>query len=639
MCEISTPGPKCLQNLLGRLWIQPFFPREPAILDIIWPSKYNIFIDHQEICASVRWFFTKRSFFMKKTLIKILCLVIVLALIGGTAWYFLIYQRDMTAERCAELAGNAAAAGRYNRAIRLYTTACELDPENYDLALALADTYVSAGNYTKAEYTLVHTISDHPDAISPYLALSRIYVSQDKLLDAQQMLDHVENEAVRTQLDQMRPEAPVLSPESGYYSDYISVSLTYRSGTPYLRVDGEYPSTSDAPYSAPVELPGGESSVSAIVVGENGLVSPLAVNGYTIGNIVEEVHFASSAFESFVRDTLSLDPSAPVMTDNLWDVAELTVPDTITEVGDLQYFTGLKTLTLQNYHGGDYSFLESMPLLENLDLSQSSVSTIAMETIDAMQALRTLNLNACGISDVSNLKSLSGLQSLDLGSNNITNIAPLARCTGLQILNLSGNGISDISPLTSLKQLQTLDLSYNAPTTLAPLAQCTDLRKLDLSNCNLIDISAIKPCTKLTHLSAAHNDLTGITGLESCTALEEVDLSYNKLVSINELGGIDSLLLLNINENDVKAVPAFSSNCRLQKFYADHNFLEDLSGLTSLPYLNYVTLDYNNIDNIDALADCENLVQVNVFHTNITSAEAVSALTDRSIIVNYTPDY
>ena len=576
---------------------------------------------------------------MKKTIITILCLVLILALLGGAAWYFLVHERDMTAERCAELAADAADAGRYNRAIRLYTTAYELDPANYDLALALADTYVAAGNFTKAEYTLVHTVSEHPDVVAPYLALSRLYVSQDKLLDAQQMLDHVENDAVRAELDKMRPEAPVLSPESGYYSDYISVSLTYRSGTPYLRADGEFPSTADAPYSAPVELPGGESSVSAIVVGENGLVSPVVVNGYTIGNIVEEVQFASSAFESFVRDTLELDPASPVMTEDLWGVTELTVPDTVTEVSDLSYFTGLKTLTLQNYHGGDYSFMESTPLLETLDLSQSSVSTIALETIDALPALRTLNLNSCGVSDVSNLKSLSGLQTLDLGSNSVTDIAPLARCKGLQTLNLSGNGISDISPLTSLKQLQTLDLSYNSPTTLAPLAQCAELRRLDLSNCGLIDISALKLCTKLTHLTAAHNDLTGIAGLEACASLEEVDLSYNKLTSIDELGGIDSLLLVNINENDVKNVPAFSSSCRLQKFYADHNFLEDLTGLTALPYLNYVTLDYNNIANIDALADCENLVQVNVFHTNIGSAEDVKALTDRSIIVNYTPNY
>ena len=344
---------------------------------------------------------------MKKTLITVLCLVLVLALIGGAAWYFLIHERDMTAERCAELASDAAAAGRYNRAIRLYETAYELDPGNYDLALALADTYVAAGNYTKAEYTLVHTISEHPDAVEPYQALSRIYVAQDKLLDAQQMLDHVENEAVHAQLDSMRPAAPVLSPESGYYSDYISVSLSCQSGTPYLRADGEFPSTSDAPYSTPVELPGGESSVTAIVVGENGLVSPVVICGYTIGNIVEEVSFDSSDFESFVREALALDPASPVMTSDLWSVTELTVPDTVSDVSDLSYFTGLKSLTLQNYHGGDFTFLESMPLLETLDLSQSSVSTLALEIVDKLPALHTLNLNSCGVTDITNLKSLS----------------------------------------------------------------------------------------------------------------------------------------------------------------------------------------------------------------------------------------
>lgn len=574
---------------------------------------------------------------MKKRIIAILCIVLILAILAGVAWYFLVYQRDMTAERCADLAAKAVRSGRYSRAIRLYDTAYELDPDNYDLALALADTYAVSGNYTKAEYTLVHAISDHPDAIAPYLALSKIYVAQDKLLDAQQMLDHVENAAVRAELEKMRPEAPVLSPESGYYSDYISVSLTYKTGTAYLRIDGEYPSVQDAPYSAPVELSGGETSATAIVVGENGLVSPLAIGGYTIGQIVEEVSFDSTEFASFVRETLSLED--PVMTSDLWDVAELTVPDTVMEVSDLRYFTGLKHLTLQNYHGGDFSFLESMPLLEQLDLSQSSVSILALETIGTLASLRDLNLGSCGVTDVTSLGAMAELQSLDLSSNAVSSISPLAGCAALTTLNLSGCGVSDISALASLTNLQALDLSYNSPTSLAPIAQCTQLKRIDLSNCGLIDISVLQYCTQLTHLTASHNDLTGIPGLDKCTCLEEVDLSYNKLTSIDELGPIDSLILVNINENDVVSIPPFTTECRLQKFYADHNFLEDLSGLTALPYLNYVTLDYNNIANIDALADCENLVQVNVFHTNIGSAEDVKALTDRSIIVNYTPNY
>ncbi len=574
---------------------------------------------------------------MRKTRIVILCIVLVLAILAGVTWYFLIHERDMTAERCADLAAQAVRSGRYARAIRLYTTAYELDPSNYDLAISLANTYVSADNYTKAEYTLVHAISDHPDAIALYLALSKTYVAQDKLLDAQQMLDHVENAAVRAELEKLRPEAPVLSPESGYYSDYISVSLTYKTGTAYLCTDGEYPSVQDAPYSAPVELPGGETTVQAIAVGDNSLVSPLAIGGYTIGQIVEEVTFDSSEFEAFVRETLEL--AAPVMTSDLWDVAELTVPDTVTEVGDLRYFTGLRALTLQNYHGGDFSFLASLPLLETLDLSQSSVSTLALETLGGMGSLRTLNLGSCGVTDVTSLGALAELQTLDLSNNAVSNIAPLAGCTGLQTLNLSGCHASDLSALASLTSLQSLDLSYNTPTSLSPLAQCVQLQRVNLSNCGLIDISVLRSCTRLTHLTAAHNDLTGIPGLDACTSLEEVDLSYNKLTSIDELGPINSLILVNINENDVVSIPPFTSECRLQKFYADHNFLEDLSGLTALPYLNYVTLDYNNIANIDALADCANLVQVNVFHTNIGSAEDVKALTDRSIIVNYTPDY
>lgn len=575
---------------------------------------------------------------MKKALLTILIIILVLALLAGAAWYFLVYQGNMTAERCAELAQKAQANGYDQRAIRLYSTAYELDPDNYDIAIALSDTYAAAGNYTKAEFTLVNAISAHPDVTALYLALSKTYVAQDKLLDAQMMLDGIGNNKVKAEIDPMRPAAPALSPESGYYSDYISVSMTYASGTPYLRADGEYPSLADAPYSLPVELSSGESSVTAIVVGDNGLVSTAVSCGYTVGNIVEEVSFSSSAFESFVRETLELG-SETVMTDDLWSVTELTIPDTLTELGDLSYFTGLTALTMPNYHGGDFSFLSVMTVLETLDLNQSSVSTLALETIGQLPSLRTLNLNSCGVTDVSSLGTLSTLETLDLGSNTVKNIAPLANCTALTSLNLSGNGISDISPLASLRNLQQLDLSYNAPATMAALSQLQALQVLDLSNCNLTDISALKSCTALTNLTCAHNEITGIAGLEACTKLQEVDLSYNKLTSIDELGPIDSITFVNINENDVVSLPPFTENSSLQKFYADHNFLEDLSGLTALPYLNYVTLDYNNIDNIDCLADCVNLVQVNVFHTNIGTEEEVSALTDRSIIVNYTPDY
>ena len=45
-------------------------------------------------------------------------------------------------------------------------------------------------------------------------------------------------------------------------------------------------------------------------------------------------------------------------------------------------------------------------------------------------------------------------------------------------------------------------------------------------------------------------------------------------------------------------------------------------------------MDYNQITDISKLADCFNLVQVNVFGNRI---QDVSALTKRDIIVNYDP--
>ena len=52
--------------------------------------------------------------------------------------------------------------------------------------------------------------------------------------------------------------------------------------------------------------------------------------------------------------------------------------------------------------------------------------------------------------------------------------------------------------------------------------------------------------------------------------------------------------------------------------------------------LTYVSMDYNALTSVDALADCANLVQVNVYGNEIND---VSALTAHNIIVNYDPTY
>ena len=241
---------------------------------------------------------------MKKFFKVLLPVLLVALLLGGGIWYLRNYQGDFFSN-FLQRRGDAAMAGEhYTTALRYYRWAWELDDTDPDLAVSLASAYAHTDNYTKAEYTLVNAIAAMPEELQLYLALSETYVAQDKLLDASQLLDRVENESIRTQLTEARPDAPVLTPESGYYSEYISVGLEASSGTAYLSVDGSFPSLEDDAYAAPVQLTAGETSAIALCIGDNGLVSSAVYASYTIGGVVEPVTLQDSALDAYIRQLL-----------------------------------------------------------------------------------------------------------------------------------------------------------------------------------------------------------------------------------------------------------------------------------------------------------------------------------------------
>ena len=580
---------------------------------------------------------------MKKILKILIPVVIVALLIAGGVWYFTNFQSSLASQFLQSRGDAALEDENYDLAVTYYQWAWELEPGDPALSMDLASAYRGIDNFTKAEYTLVNAISACPDNIDLYLALSETYIAQDKLLDAALMLDNITNEAVRAELEQMRPEPPVLEPESGYYTEYISVGLAVpvsvldQGGSAYLAVGGQYPSLTDDVYANPIELGSGETKAIAVCVGENNLVSTMVYGGYTIGGVIEEVTLSDSVLDSHVRQMLELEADEVLMTDDLWAITELTVPEGVTSLADLSYFTGLTSLTIQNYQNDDFSFLANLSQLETVDFSGSLITTQTINLLGQQKNLKWLSLNASGVSNLNGLATCTALEYLDVSNDHVTDLAPLANCPNLKELRLSSNAITSLDVVATLNNLQILDLSYNAVENLAALRACTQLQELNLSHCSLEDISALGEIPSLTHLNASSNQLTSIDGLENCVNLVEIDLSENTIVSIIQLSDINSLTMININYNDVVSVPNFTTDSHLQKFYADHNFMENLSALANCQNLNYVTLDYNNISNIDALADCPNLVEVNVFGTNIHSNADVQALLNHGIIVNYTP--
>lgn len=554
---------------------------------------------------------------MKYILKIFLIVLLVVAIIGAACWFFLVQRPDLTMSVFAHWGDYFYDVGRYNRAVSLYETACKLSPDNANLPVRLAQAYINSGNYTKAEYTLVSAITNNPESVQLYVALSKTYIEQDKILDAEQMLDRITSADVKAQIDALRPNAPVLSPESGYYSEYIDVAVTATGGTAYLAVNQDYPSIETDAYEAPVTLEAGDSKVVVVTVAENGLVSDAVYGGYTIGSVVEEVTLSDSALDSYVRELLGKSAADTIMSDELWDIEELTLPEGVQDISDLTRFAGLKTLTIQNATGLDLSVLPQLTTLQTLDLSGTTLPTSTLDAIGTLPELKKLVLQSCAVTAINPLVGLSNLEYLDLTNNSVT----------------------DLTAITALEHLKDLYLTNNPVKSITYLNSCLELERLHIENCGVSRLSSLAGNTSLQELYASNNEISDISVLSDCVSLSVLDISDNQVKDVSVIANLPELTYFLASHNQIESLPAFdTANCKLVRINVNNNQLTDLSPLKGLPALNYIFADYNQISDISGLEDCPLLTQLNLFDNPVNEAQ-VKALQEIGRIVNYTPGY
>ena len=554
---------------------------------------------------------------MKYILKIFLIVLLVVAIIGAACWFFLVQRPDLTMSVFAHWGDYFYDARRYNRAVSLYETACKLSPDNANLPVRLAQAYINSGNYTKAEYTLVSAITNNPESVQLYVALSKTYIEQDKILDAEQMLDRITSADVKAQIDALRPNAPVLSPESGYYSEYIDVAVTATGGTAYLAVNQDYPSIETDAYEAPVTLEAGDSKVVVVTVAENGLVSDAVYGGYTIGSVVEEVKLSDSALDSYVRELLGKSASDTIMSDELWEIEELTLPEGVQDISDLTRFAGLKTLSIQNATGLDLSVLPQLTTLQTLDLSGTTLPTSTLDAIGTLPELKKLVLQSCAV----------------------TAINPLVGLSNLEYLDLTNNSVSDLTAITALEHLKDLYLTNNPVKSITYLNSCLELERLHIENCGVSRLSSLAGNTSLQELYASNNEISDISVLSDCVSLSVLDISDNQVKDVSVIANLPELTYFLASHNQIESLPAFdTATCKLVRINVNNNQLTDLSPLKGLPALNYIFADYNQISDISGLEDCPLLTQLNLFDNPVNEAQ-VKALQEIGRIVNYTPGY
>lgn len=570
---------------------------------------------------------------MKKVFNIVIPFLLVVLILASLFWYCFIYDRNFTRDMLLSQARYHSTDGNPKIASWFYDRAYELSGQDDDVAIELANQFKGAGNFTKAEYTLTNAIADGGSA-QLYMALCKTYVQKDKLLDAVNMLDNIADSTIKAELDAMRPAAPVTDPEPGFYSEYIYVSFQPSDYEIYYTTNGEYPSISDESYKDPFQLPIGETTVKAIAVADNGLVSPLTTVTYTVGGVIEEVTFTDAAIDTAIREILSVDNDEILFTNMLWEIQEFTVPEGSMNLQDLTYLPYLQKLSIKDQTLDTIGFLSSLTNLKELSLTDCRFSAHELETIAGLPLLERLTLSDCGLSTISGLENALNLTYLDLSYNTIRNLTPLSAIAKLQTLNMSHNALTGLGSLSNLANLEELDISYNVVTSISPLTSCLNLKRLIANNNQITNLNDIQNLTNLTVLNVNKNSLSDVSILATSTNLTELDIGSNSITDITALSTLTNLELFNFSYNQVEHLPAWPDGSKLRSIDGSHNQIESLENLKNMHSLTHVFMDYNALTSVAPIAECFSLVQVNVYGNEI---ESVDELKEHDIIVNWDP--
>ena len=522
----------------------------------------------------------------------------------------------------------AAQEGQQERAALALEKELALYSEDTALRLRVVDAFLAYGNFARAEYHLMHGLRERPGQTALYRKLSAVYVQQNKLLDAVELLDGITNPLVLQELTD-RPAPPEPNPPPGVFHEIISVALAVPGGARcYTSARGEIPSTEGDLYVLPLPLSAGATIVRAVSVSEEGLVSSWWEGSYLLEDIREPVVFADSAVEALTRGLLA-QPEGDIYTDQLWGIAEVVSEEPLAykTLEDFRVFTGLeslclvgqdeecdlsalvdltslKRLALRNFHIDMMGLdpIGGLAGLTELDLSENRIATLT--PLAGLTELRRLSLRDNSIIDLTPLSELALLEHLDLSQNAVENVQPLGKLTALRELRLSENRIPGLYGLQTLSALQVLDLSYNVLAELTHIGGLTALKELYIGRNRLETLEPLLPLAGLEILHVPGNLVAGLEGLQRMTALRELNASENLLVSLAGIEPCVSLETANFNRNQLSALSQMIGLSRLKILLVEHNQLTTLKAALEFPAIERIDAFGNSLtDRLDMFAD------------------------------------
>jgi Leucine-rich repeat (LRR) protein len=256
--------------------------------------------------------------------------------------------------------------------------------------------------------------------------------------------------------------------------------------------------------------------------------------------------------------------------------------------------------------------LESLKLLEALDLTECPLDKCSFSFLNSMPFLRRLKLKSCDVQDGGvaaisaaapqlTFLNLADCRSItDAGAAHVATMRPLEVLDLTNTCKISGAAFAVLSKLSSLKELYLPDCSVSDAGFLM-LTALVDLLRLDVSNTSITEagLTNVTRLTSLRELSVQFCDSltdTNLIQFAKILTLEKLNLAYSKVTNkgLKGLSGLPRLESLCLE----------GCSCLTEHFAAElvvHSTLNTLE-LRNLDFVSDVTLkDLGKIQSLTSL--------------------------------------
>ncbi len=194
----------------------------------------------------------------------------------------MIYRDNSDRYQCKK-GDEAFDANNFKQAVSYYEKAVDIEPENINYRVKLADCYVAMGNQDMAVECYKDMIIYDPNSTLAYSQVIALYESNGSYDEIDDFLEHYGNDKIREAFVDYLAYPPVFSEESGNFDEAVILTLTSETkGTIYYTEDGSTPSESSPVYTEPLYLKKGKHVIQAFFKNEYGVCSSVKRCDYDV---------------------------------------------------------------------------------------------------------------------------------------------------------------------------------------------------------------------------------------------------------------------------------------------------------------------------------------------------------------------